>query len=365
MTLVSSHWRVLSHGPSSVLPAALGVGAIVAACASATPDDANMSTTTGSSTTSVTASTGSTVASESAGSTVAGSSDTTDADGAMGSISSASVGSLGSGNSGSDSSSVPTSGSAVGGASATGETAGGATGTTAGTGGVSAAGGASASSAAGGSGAMQGCDWTNPEDRIVLFDGTSLDQWKKLGTDEPAHWRLVDDGSMEVVPIEPPTNIQTRMSFEALCIHLEYMTPSYPASITGQDRGNSGVYVKSAYEMQVLDSVGQPAGIDTCGAVYGISAPLVVACHEQLVWNTYQIEFKPSVWDDNGNKIENAMFVNVTLNGELVQKDVVLDPPEGFTPAGVPDAPGPQPLMLQDHRNLVRFRNIWVKVPRD
>jgi hypothetical protein len=36
-------------------------------------------------------------------------------------------------------------------------------------------------------------------------------------------------------------------------------------------------------ELQVLDSVGQPAANDTCGAVYGVRAPLLVACNEQLV----------------------------------------------------------------------------------
>jgi hypothetical protein len=139
------------------------------------------------------------------------------------------------------------------------------------------------------------------------------------------------------------------------------MTPSYPASVTGQERGNSGVYLKSAFEMQVLDSASAPADINTCGAVYGVSRPLVVACNPQLVWNTYEIEFRASVWGSNGQKTKNATIVSATLNGKLVQKDVELNVPS--TQAGEADAPGPQPLMLQDHRNLVRFRNIWASVP--
>ena len=121
------------------------------------------------------------------------------------------------------------------------------------------------------------------------------------------------------------------------------------------------MYLKSAYEMQILDSASSPADINTCGAVYGISRPLVVACNPELVWNTYEIEFRASVWNQGGQKLKNAVIVSATLNGKLVQKDVELTVPS--TQSGQPDAPGPQPLMLQDHRNPDRFRNIWATLP--
>jgi hypothetical protein len=207
-----------------------------------------------------------------------------------------------------------------------------------------------------------GCDWASPDGRIVLFDGSSLDGWRNGSTQGPAHWQLVEGGIMEVVPANPSANLETTMPFEDLCLHLEYLTPMYPASVTGQQRGNSGIYLKRAYEMQVLDSYGQPPAIDGCGAVYSVSPPLVVACNMQLVWNTYEIEFKASRWSDTGTKLENAVFVAATLNGQLVQENVELD--ISSTTAGQPDARGAQPLMLQDHGNPVRFRNLWVKIPR-
>lgn len=251
----------------------------------------------------------------------------------------------------------------TGGSPASGGTTGGTDGATGGS--LGAMGGSAGETATGGSAGeppVVGCDWENPDGRIVLFDGANMDQWRNLKTAGPCQWKLIGDGSMEVVPLEPPTDIQTVMTFEDLCVHVEYMTPTYPSSVTGQDRGNSGVYLKRAYEMQILDSIGQPPAIDTCGAVYSISAPLVVACNMELVWNTYEIEFKSSVWNGN-QKTQNAVFVEAKLNGQVVQRNVDLNPAGGFTQAGQPDAPGPQPLMLQDHRNLVRFRNIWVKVP--
>lgn len=246
-------------------------------------------------------------------------------------------------------------GTSVAGAGAGGVGAGGAAG-------AGGAGGAGASGAAGAGGETKGCDWTNPTGRVVLFDGTSLDGWQNNSTGGKAHWQLVGDGTMQVVPANPSANLETKATFEDLCLHLEYLTPMYPDNVTGQQRGNSGVYLKRAYEMQVLDSYGQPPAIDGCGAVYSVAPPLVVACNQQLVWNTYEIEFRSSKWNSAGTKIENATIVLAHLNGKVVQRDTALN--VSATTAGQADGPGPRPLMLQDHGNPVKFRNIWAKVPR-
>ncbi len=227
-------------------------------------------------------------------------------------------------------------------------------------------------------GAPTGCNWVQNTDgtwmfdpaapnKVVLFDGTTLAGWHKLNQPGVAiGWMLNGDGTMTVVPsgTGQATEIQSDKKFDNLCVHVEYMSPLVPSSGTyNQNEGNSGVYLKSAYEMQILDSSRFPPAIDSCGAVYGIQAPLVVACKPPTFWNTYEIEFKSSVW--NGNvKTQNAVFIKVTLNGQVVQLNVPLNPPGGFTRAGIPDIPGPQPLGLQDHLNLVSFRNVWVRVPQ-
>jgi hypothetical protein len=195
--------------------------------------------------------------------------------------------------------------------------------------------------------------------RVVLFDGTNLNQWQSL-LGAAAPWRLVGDGTLEVVP--GTKDIITKLKWENLFVHLEYMTPMLPTPLPTdiQAWGNSGVYLKSAYEMQILDTHTLAPFNDRCGAVYGVKEPIVSACFQQLIWNTYEIEFKAPTYNAQGTKLTNARITSATLNGMLVQSDTEVP---GTTRAGQPEAPGPQPLLLQDHNNLVRFRNIWV-IPR-
>jgi hypothetical protein len=297
-----------------------------------------------------------------------------------GSIGEGTGGAVGSGSGGSTAGG--SGGSTVGGSG--GSSAGGSVGTGGSQTGGSGAGGAVGSGGAGGSGgatAATGCNWVHntttdlwsfatpaAADKIVLFDGTTLAGWHKEdmpGT--PITWMLVAGGAMQVVPsgTGQATEVQSDMKFSDLCVHVEYMTPVFPSTTTDvQKQGNSGVYLKSAYEMQILDTSKLPPLIDGCGAVYKVSPPLVVACYQYLIWNTYEIEFQGSVWDTTGKKTKDAVMVRVALNGKLVQLNVDLNPPGGFTQAGIADAPGPQPLGLQDHLDLVQFRNIWATIPK-
>jgi hypothetical protein len=218
--------------------------------------------------------------------------------------------------------------------------------------------GGSASTGGGGTGGGGGAGGGEPAGKIVIFDGKNLDEWISTRNGGPAPWTLANDGSMEVVP--GTGDIITKQQWEDVFVHVEYKTPMLPASVGGQDRGNSGVYLKGAYELQVLDTYGQPPQNDGCGSVYEVSAPLVVACFKEEIWNVYDIEFKAPDYDANGTKLSNAVVVSAKLNDILVQTNV--DVP-GTTRAGLPEAAGPKGLMLQDHGNRLWFRNIWV-IPR-
>ncbi len=200
---------------------------------------------------------------------------------------------------------------------------------------------------------------TAPSDAIVLFDGTDLSGW----TSErggPARW-IVRDGYMEAV--RRSGGVKTKQVFGSCQLHVEFATPT---RITGssQGRGNSGVFLMSTYEVQVLDSYDNTTYPDgQCAALYGQAVPLVNACREPGQWQSYDIIFHQPVFK-NGKVVKKATFT-VLHNGILVQDHVELQGGTGWIgPHAVTDYkphPDKLPIMLQDHDNPVRFRNIWIR----
>ncbi len=196
-----------------------------------------------------------------------------------------------------------------------------------------------------------------PSDAIVLFDGVSLDKWQ-LQEGKPAPWTAEGKtgGAMTVKP--DSGSIVSRQSFGSAQIHIEFATPM-KVDGEGQGRGNSGVYIQGRYELQVLDSFNNstyPNG--QCGAIYGQSEPLVNACRGPGQWQTYDIIFHAAKFSTLGERTQQAR-VTVLHNGVLIQDNSVIDGPTGGAINKEADAPGP--IMLQDHGNLTRFRNVWVR----
>ena len=104
-----------------------------------------------------------------------------------------------------------------------------------------------------------------PSDAVVLFDGTSLDSWQSANGGD-ASWQVAD-GYMEVVPRSG--DIVSTVRFGDVQYHLEFACPSEVKG-ESQGRGNSGVFLMSLYEIQVLDGYDNPTYADgTTAAVYG------------------------------------------------------------------------------------------------
>jgi hypothetical protein len=180
-----------------------------------------------------------------------------------------------------------------------------------------------------------------PEGAIVLFDGTNTDAWKG---------GKIIDGKY----LGPGTT--SKEEFQDFTLHLEFQTPFMPDS-RGQGRGNSGMYLQNRYEVQVLDSFGLEGENNECGGIYTIAKPIVNMCYPPLSWQTYDVEMTGARFDAQGNRTSKAK-VTIKHNGVVIHDGLEL---KDKTPGGASrEFPGKGPLMLQDHGNPVRFKNIWV-----
>ncbi|MFC0106169.1 family 16 glycoside hydrolase [Kibdelosporangium aridum] len=190
--------------------------------------------------------------------------------------------------------------------------------------------------------------------RVTLFNGANLDAWETT-SGAPATWPVAD-GSMESFG----GDIRTKERFGDFRMHVEWYEPDYPPEVTGQARGNSGVYIYESYELQVLESHGRPPELNGAGSIYLKKAPDVNAAAPTGTWQTYDIEFRAARFDTAGKKVENAR-ITVWWNGKLVHNNVAIDGPTG---AGKPENPAPGQIKLQDHGDPganPRFRNIWIE----
>ena len=196
---------------------------------------------------------------------------------------------------------------------------------------------------------------TPPSDAMVLFDGKDLSQWRDKKSGGPAPWK-VEAG----VAISAKGDIVTTNEFGDMQLHLEFREPTPPKG-EGQGRGNSGVFLMGRYEIQVLDCYNNMTYSDgTTAAIYGQYPPLVNACRKPGEWQTYDIVWQGPRFEDN--RLVRTALLTVFHNGLLVHHAQPLIGPTTHRTV-IPYVPQPTvgPLLLQDHGNPVRFRNIWYR----
>jgi hypothetical protein len=196
-----------------------------------------------------------------------------------------------------------------------------------------------------------------PSDAVVLFDGSDLEQWESEKDGSPAKWEIVGD-AMRVVP--GTGGIRTKARFGDIQLHVEWAAP---AEVKGesQGRGNSGVFLMGRYEVQVLDCYQNPTYADgATGALYGQYPPLVNACVPPGQWNVYDIIWEAPAFE--GDEVKVPAYITVLQNGLLLHHRVEL---MGLTGHRVAPSYTPHQstgsISLQDHGDLVQFRNIWLR----
>ncbi|MCS7305844.1 MAG: DUF1080 domain-containing protein [Thermoguttaceae bacterium] len=160
-------------------------------------------------------------------------------------------------------------------------------------------------------------------------------------------------------------NLRSKQQFADLEVHLEFLIPK---------GSNAGVKLQGLYEIQILDSFGKKklTGED-CGGVYpraeltpryhtideGVP-PRLNAAKPPGQWQTLDIVFRAPRFDAKGQKTENARFVKVVLNGQVIHENVELRWPTGW--AWRVEKEKPQgPLFLQGDHGPVAYRNVRVR----
>ena len=199
---------------------------------------------------------------------------------------------------------------------------------------------------------------TAPSDAIILFDGSGLSKWvsdKKEGGDAP--W-VVKDGAMTVAPGKG--GIKTKESFEDFQLHIEWRSPEVVKG-ESQGRGNSGIFLQSNYELQVLDNYNNKTYVNgQAGSLYKQAIPLVNACKKPGEWQTYDVIWTAPRFNEDGT-VKSPARITVLHNGVLVQNNTELKGKTLYIGKPFYEKHGALPLALQDHGDLVSYRNIWIR----
>ncbi len=99
-----------------------------------------------------------------------------------------------------------------------------------------------------------------PSTPIVLFDGKDMSHWH-AGQNEHGKW-IVSDGVLRNQGKAP--NLVSVEKFFNFRLHVEFRVAS---------KSNSGIGLRSRYEIQILDDFGQPPSIHGNGALYSTITP--------------------------------------------------------------------------------------------
>jgi hypothetical protein len=142
-------------------------------------------------------------------------------------------------------------------------------------------------------------------------------------------------------------------------LELEFMMPK---------GSNSGIYLQGRYEVQLFDSwgvrspkYGDLGGIyrnweNTPGQIYMGKAPDANAAKAPGLWQTLKISFQAPRFDAQGNKVSNARFHYVIINGVTVHQNLEVPLATGG-PVDKKEA-SLGPLFIQGDHGAVAFRNI-------
>jgi hypothetical protein len=171
----------------------------------------------------------------------------------------------------------------------------------------------------------------------VPLVGRDLAGWVPRSAARSECWRVTDG----VLAAEPPcVDLVTQQTFGDFRLHAELKVPP---------GGNSGIYLRGRYEVQIQDSAGQALDPLRMGGIYGFIAPTVDAGRPAGEWQRLDVELV-------------GRRVTVALNGTTIVDGQEIP---GITGGALDsDESAPGPIMLQGDHSAIELRNLTIAVPR-
>jgi len=175
---------------------------------------------------------------------------------------------------------------------------------------------------------------------VTLFNGKDLTGWR-LTDEKQTNGFSVVDGILTNNPVQVEGqphisygNLRTDNVFEDFNLKLEVNVPV---------DGNSGIYLRGMYEIQVSDSYKKGLNPHNMGGVYSRICPVVSAEKPAGEWQSFDI----TLCDRH---------ITVILNGiKIIDNKPVYGPTGG---ALISDVFAPGPIYLQGDHRAVQYRNI-------
>lgn len=164
---------------------------------------------------------------------------------------------------------------------------------------------------------------------ITLFNGVDLAGWHVIQGE--SQW-VVEDGILR--NLTRGGNLVTDQKFGDFQLHLEFRYAP---------QGNSGVYLRGRYEVQVLEQTAEEPDSHLQGGIYGFLTPSEVVTKGPGEWQTYDITLV-------------GRQVTIVLNGKTVITQQAIP---GITGGALDSDEGaPGPIMLQGDHTACDYRNI-------
>jgi len=170
--------------------------------------------------------------------------------------------------------------------------------------------------------------WGEP---LSLFNGADLSGWHVTGGEN--NWVVVD-GILR--NLKPGGNLISDRVFDDFKLHIEFRLP---------ENGNSGVYLRGRYEIQILDDPRTQPASDLIGGIYGFITPSEIVTKGAGEWQAFDVTLI-------------GRMVTVVVNGQTVISNQEIP---GITGGALDsDEAAPGPIYLQGDHTAIEFRNILV-----